>query len=346
VRLARLTSRTIPGAAMTSRFRGNDASPGTTEIGRPAVGRPAAPPPTGPFPQRQRRRLRQGWLVRSVSAVPAAALLAVLSLYPLIVLIQMSLSDVTISNLLGYWPSVGLRNFSDQLTSSTFRAVAVQTFALVIAVLVLSLLFGFLAAMVLRENTAFNRITQTTMILVWTLPPIVVGSLWKFLLASDGGLNQLLVRLHLIAHPVPFLSRSSTALVAITAITLWASAPFAAMIIKSAILDLPADVLDAARVDGANSIQVVTRVILPMIRPTLLILGVLSVVGAFKAFDFIYVMTRGGPGTSSTTIPFLGYLLAFQNYQFGAAGAVSVMAMLVVVALAVGYILAVRRETR
>jgi multiple sugar transport system permease protein len=83
-----------------------------------------------------------------------------------------------------------------------------------------------------------------------------------------------------------------------------------------------------------------------MIRPTLLILGVLSVVGAFKAFDFIYVMTRGGPGTSSTTIPFLGYLLAFQNYKFGAAGAVSVMAMLVVVALAVGYIFAVRREGR
>jgi multiple sugar transport system permease protein len=274
------------------------------------------------------------------------ALLAVLSLYPLIVLIQMSISNVTIANLLGYWPLVGLRNFRDQLTSSTFRTVAAQTLALVIAVLVLSLLFGFLAALVLRANTLFNRITQTTMMLVWTLPPIVVGSLWKFLLASDGGLNLLLVRAHVLAHPVPFLSRSTSALVAITAITLWASAPFAAMVIKSAILDLPAEVLDAARVDGAGSTQLVIRVILPMIRPTLLILGVLSVVGAFKAFDFIYVMTRGGPGTSSTTIPFLGYLLAFQNYQFGAAGAVSVMAMLVVVALAVGYIHAVRKEER
>jgi len=318
------------------------------DVGRPADPgpAPARPAAAGPVPRRARRRWRGAALARALSSVPAAALLAVLSLYPLLVLIQMSLSQVTISNLLGYWPFVGLRNFRDELTSPTFRAVAAQTFALVVAVLVLSLLFGFLAAMVLRENTLFNRITQTTMVLVWTLPPIVVGSLWRFLLASDGGLNQLLVHLHVLAHPQPFLSQSSTALVAITAITLWASAPFAAMVIKAAILDLPGDVLDAARIDGASSLQIVTRVIVPMIRPTLLILGVLSVVAAFKAFDFIYVMTRGGPGTSSTTIPFLGYLLAFQNYQFGAAGAVSVLAMLVVLALAVGYIYAVRREER
>jgi multiple sugar transport system permease protein len=174
----------------------------------------------------------------------------------------------------------------------------------------------------------------------------VAGSLWKFLLASDGGLNHLLVRVHVLAHPVPFLSRSSTALAAVTAITLWSSMPFAVMVVKSAILDVPREVIDAAHVDGASPVQVVTRVILPMIRPTLLILGVLSVVGAFKAFDFIYVMTRGGPGTSSSTIPFLGYLLAFQDYRFGAAGAVSVIAMLIVVALAVGYLYAVRREDR
>jgi multiple sugar transport system permease protein len=284
--------------------------------------------------------------VRLGFSAPAAALLAVLSLYPLVVLVQMSVDDVTITNLLRYWPYVGFRNFQDQLTDPTFRTVAVQTLILVTAILILTLVLGFLLAMVLRENTRLNRITQTTMILVWTLPPIVAGSLWKFLLASDGGLSDLLVRMHVLDHPTAFLSQSSTALAAVTAVTLWSSAPFAVMVIKSAILDVPRDVIDAARVDGASTRQVVTSVIVPMIRPTLLILGVLSVVGAFKAFDFIYVMTRGGPGTSSTTIPFLGYLLAFQNYQFGAAGAVSVLAMLVVLVLAMGYIYAVRREER
>jgi multiple sugar transport system permease protein len=285
-------------------------------------------------------------IARLAYCVPAAGLLVVLSLYPLMVLVQMSLDQVTISNLLGYWPYAGLGNFSHELSDPTFRVVAVQTLVLVASVLILALTLGFLFAMVLRENSRLNRVTQTTMILVWTLPPIVAGSLWKFLLASDGGLNHLLVRLHVLSHPVAFLSQSSTALAAVTAVTLWASAPFAAMVIKSAILDVPQEVIDAARVDGASNRRVVISVIIPTIRPTLLILGVLSVVGAFKAFDFIYVMTRGGPGTSSTTIPFLGYLLAFQNYQFGAAGAVSVLAMLVVLVLALGYIYAVRREER
>ena len=296
--------------------------------------------------RRSRGRSRHVRLVRLAFSAPAAVLLAVLSLYPLVVLVQMSVDNVTITNLLRYWHYVGLQNFRDELTDPTFRTVAVQTLILVTAILILTLVLGFLLAMVLRENTRLNRITQTTMILVWTLPPIVAGSLWKFLLASDGGLSTLLVRLHVLDHPTPFLSQSSTALAAVTAVTLWSSAPFAVMVIKSAILDVPQDVIDAARVDGASASQVVTSVIVPMIRPTLLILGVLSVVGAFKAFDFIYVMTRGGPGTSSTTIPFLGYLLAFQNYQFGAAGAVSVLAMLVVLVLAMGYIYAVRREER
>jgi multiple sugar transport system permease protein len=328
---------------------GVDATaPAATSGSRPSAGtRPRSGAGAGsresvPHPRRRRWRPQ----IRLVYGLPAAILLAALSLYPLIVLVQMSLDDVTIANLLGYWPFVGLRNFSDEFADPTFRAVAVQTLALVISVLVLSLTFGFLIALVLRENNRLNRITQTTMILVWTLPPVVAGSLWKFLLASDGGLNLLLVHIHVLSHPVPFLSQSSTALVAVTAIALWSSTPFAVMVIKSAILDIPREVLDAASVDGASSVQVVTRVILPMIRPTLLILGVLSVVGAFKAFDFIYVMTRGGPGTSSSTIPFLGYLLAFQNYRFGAAGAVSVIAMLIVLVLAVGYIYAVRREER
>ncbi len=291
-----------------------------------------------------RRRWRPS--IRWAYGVPAAALLVVLSLYPLVVLVQMSLDDVTIANLRGYWPFAGLANFRAELSDPAFVAVAVQTLAVVVSVLVLSLTVGFLVALVLRDNSRLNRITQTTMILVWTLPPIVTGSLWKFLLASDGGLNVLLVRAHVLAHPVPFLSQSSTSLAAITAITLWASTPFAVMVIKSAILDVPPEILDAARVDGAGTTQIVLRVIVPVIRPTLLILGVLSVVGAFKAFDFIYVMTRGGPGTSSATIPFLGYLLAFQDYRFGLAGAVSVIAMLIVLVLALGYLYAVRREQR
>ncbi|MEA5118256.1 MAG: sugar ABC transporter permease, partial [Propionicimonas sp.] len=200
--------------------------------------------------------------------------------------------------------------------------------------------------MALRKQTRLNYLSQTLMIFVWALPPVVVGNVWSFLLSSTGPVNALLVDAGIAASPIPYLSQPDTALLGIGAVTIWAGVPFAVLVLKSAILDIPVEILDAARVDGARPMQVVWNIILPFIRPTLYILGVLSVVSAFKGFDFIYVMTKGGPGTSSSTIPFLAYRTAFRDYQFGTAGAISVLAMLIVLVLAVAYIVAVRREDR
>jgi multiple sugar transport system permease protein len=277
---------------------------------------------------------------------PATVLLGVLSLYPIYVLVRMSISQVDLTNILGYWPIVGLKNFQDVLTSSQFQAVTVQTLLFVAIVLVATMLVGLLVAVLLRSSSGFSWVTQITMILVWTLPLVIVGSLWKFLLSSDGAVNQILKGTGIIGSSIPFLSQPSTALFGVALAAVWVGVPFTGLVIKSAILDVPDDILDAARVDGASGRQLFWRIVLPMIRPTLLILAVLTVVGAFKAFDLIYTMTKGGPGTSSTTIPFLGYTTALQEYRFDDAAAISVIAMVIVLLLAVGYILAVRREER
>lgn len=277
---------------------------------------------------------------------PGVILLTVMSLYPMVILVQMSLSDVGISNVLKSWSFIGLQNFADIFASATFRSVATQTVMFVFVVLLATMGAGFVVALVLRSSRGFSFVAQTTLVLVWTLPPVIVGSLWKFLLSSDGAVNQLLRALGLEKQPVPFLSQPTTALAAIAAVAVWVGVPFAGLVIKSAILDVPEEILDAARIDGASGVQITTRIVLPMIRSTLLILGVLIIVGAFKAFDLIYTMTRGGPGTTSATIPFLGYVTAFQSYEFGHAAAISVVAMAFVLLLAVLYILAVRREEK
>lgn len=279
-------------------------------------------------------------------AVPGIVLLAVLSLYPVYIVARMSLSDVGVSDLLGTWPFVGFRNFATILGDPAFQAVTVQTLFFVVAVCLFTLVVGFTFAMLLRRSTRLNTLTQTMMIFVWALPPVVVGSLWKFLLASNGPVSALLVGARLSSGPIPFLSQAQTSLVSIAIVSIWVGIPFAVLVLKSAILDIPLETWDAARMDGARLMQIVWFIVLPAIRPTLYILGVLSVVGAFKGFDFIYVMTNGGPGTSSSTIPFLAYLTAFQSYQFGTAAAISVVAIGIVLVLAVAYIAAVRREER
>jgi multiple sugar transport system permease protein len=294
----------------------------------------------------RRRYAARRWGVNLLFAAPGAVLIAVISLYPMGILVVMAFSKVNISNFLGAWPAAGFDNFITVFSAKEFQSVALQTCAFVAGVVILTMGLGLLIAVALKRSQGFSLVTQTTLILIWTLPGLIIGSLWKFLLSSDGFVNGVLMGIGILDRPIPFLSQPQTALIGVAAVTIWVGLPFSSLVIKSAILDVPEDVLDAARVDGANSRQTLFRIILPMIRPTLLILGVLSVVGAFKAFDLIFIMTSGGPGTSSATIPFLGYLLAFQQYHFGESAAISVVAMAIVLALAGFYLFAMRKEEK
>lgn len=286
------------------------------------------------------------WLMYLVFSLPAVILLGVLSIYPVLLLFWMALSEVGVANLLGQWQFNDFANFREILADRDFRSVVVQTLYFLAGVMTFSLSLGLAIAIFLRKTSRVNMAAQTMMILIWALPPVVVGNLWKFLLASNGPLNALLVSLAIVDRPIAFLSQTHTALVGISLVTIWVTVPFAVLVIRSAILDVPMEIWDASRVDGANLLQTIFFVILPAIRPTLYILAVLSAVSAFKGFDFIYIMTTGGPGVSSSTVPFLGYRRAFQDYQFGTAAAISVVAMIIVLAMAVAYVIAVRRESR
>ena len=297
-------------------------------------------------PRSKRGYATRRWGVNLLFAAPGVLLIGVFSLYPMGILVDMAFSRVNIGNFLRAWPAAGFDNFVTAFSAVGFHSVAVQTCEFVAGVVIATMGLGLLVAVALKRSNGFSLVTQTSLILIWTLPGLIVGSLWKFLLSSDGFVNTVLLGVGLLHRPIPFLSQPQTALLGVAAVTIWVGVPFSSLVIKSAILDVPEDILDAARVDGANSRQTLTRIILPMIRPTLLILGVLSVVGAFKAFDLIFIMTSGGPGTSSATIPFLGYLTAFQQYHFGESAAISVVAMVIVLALAGFYLFAVRREEK
>jgi len=137
---------------------------------------------------------------------------------------------------------------------------------------------------------------------------------------------------------------SPLALVSVGLVNSWAVVPFSALVYRAAMLDIPSDEIEAAEVDGAARHQEVRYIVLPHLRPTTVVLVVLIVVYAFRSFDYIYVMTDGGPGTSTTTLPFLSYMEAFVSFQYGVGSAAAVLAICVVFALALVYTLGVRRE--
>ncbi len=276
--------------------------------------------------------------------MPAALFLITLALYPFFNLVLMSLSKVSAVNIVhGGWPFLGIANFLDVLHLSDFMLSFKNTLIFVAIVVSIGMIGGLGAATILQRPGRLSAVGLGLMVFIWAMPPVVLGSLWKFLLLPHGLLNEVLAGLHLITKGPLWLVQGNLVLVTVASVNSWAVIPFSAMVYRAALVDIPTDLLDAAAVDGASQFQRFMRVKLPLLIPITLILTVLTVVYAFRSFDFIYVMTYGGPGVASTTLPFLSYRLSFVNYKYGYGAAVAVITILVVLVLAFVYVRATRR---
>jgi multiple sugar transport system permease protein len=256
----------------------------------------------------------------------------------------MSLSDVSAANVVrGNWPFTGLQNVYSLLELNDFRQAVPNTLLYVAIVLSVGLVGGLGAAFLLQRAGFLAGIVLSLMVFTWAMPPVVLGSLWKFLLLPEGLVNAVASQLGLIQRPVFWLVVQNLALVSVALVNSWAILPFTALVFRAGLLDIPRELLEASEVDGATPMQQLFWIKLPLLLPVTLILTILTVVYAFRSFDFIYVMTYGGPGISTTTLPFLSYRLTFVNYRFGLGSAVALLTIAVVAVLAILYVRITRR---
>jgi multiple sugar transport system permease protein len=290
---------------------------------------------------RGRRRPRQ---LRLLFLAPAAVFLTLLSFYPLMQLVRMSVSSVNVASLNSTWDFVGLDNFVRGFSTGQSTVALQRTLVFVLVVTLLGMLIGLAAAIALRTRGRWSGFLLALMVFVWALPPVVNGSVWKFLLGDDGLVNTLLLQSGLRDAAVPFLYDQYWALMSVAFVNSFAVIPFNALVFRAALMNIPPETFEAAALDGANRWQEVRHIMLPAARPTTLVLLVLTIVYGFRSFDFIYVMTYGGPGTATNTLPFLGYLQAFVRYDFGLGSATSVVTVLGVLVLAAVYSRSIRRE--
>jgi multiple sugar transport system permease protein len=242
------------------------------------------------------------------------------------------------------WPFVWLDNFTSGLSTGVTQAALARTAVFVVVVTVIGLLGGLAAAIALRTGGRWSSVLLAIMVFAWALPPVVNGSVWKFLFADDGLLNIVARAVGLTDDALPFLFDQYWALASVAFVNAWAVIPFNALVFRAALLNINPEVFEAAALDGANRWKEVRYIMVPSVRPTMLVLLVLTIVYGFRSFDFIYVMTYGGPGTATNTLPFLGYLQAFSRFNFGLGASTSLVAVLVVLVLAVLYARSIHRE--
>ena len=282
------------------------------------------------------------WSGRGLFLIPAGVYLAALTFFPMYELGRMSVSHVVPEVLYKPWPFAGLDEFQRAVRSPDFSQALFNTLVYVAVVVLSGLIGGFIAALILWRATPLTSIAFGVVVFAWAMPPLVTASVWRFLLDQRGLIDSVLAIVHL--PPVLWLVDGRLPLVAVALVNAWASVPFATIVYRAALLEIPSELLEAAAVDGAVPRQIILRIILPLLRPVMVVLSVVTIVYAFRSFDFIYIMTSGGPGTVSTTLPYLAYREAFQVYQYSEGAATAVIAVLIVLGMAIVYLRQVRTE--
>lgn len=318
---------------------------GTQSVGTSAPPRHGGPFSSGSSPARTASRgLGDPRRSRLLFALPAAGLIAAMALWPLVQLGWMSLHEVTAVTLNNVWTFIGIENYRELFADPDFWDVVGNTLTFVVVVTGLGMVGGFLVAVAVWSSTRGGSFLLGMMVFIWALPPVINGSIWKFLLADKGLVNEFVRSAGLASESVGFLYDTQFALWSVALVNAWAVIPFNALIFRASLLGIDDQVLEAAEVDGARPWQRVRYIMLPQVRPAATVLTVLTIVYAFRSFDFIYVMTAGGPGTSSTTVPYLAYVEAFIKLNYGSGAATALLALVVVLPFALVYARDVRRS--
>ena len=269
--------------------------------------------------------------------LPAAAFLAVFVAWPLV---QFVINGFYRYNPISDAPHrfVGLDNYVAVFTSPTFLDSAWRTAAYTVIVVALEFVLGLVVALIFTSLGQRSRIFRTIFLYPLMMAPIVAGLLWRFLLIDNSGIvNRLLFEAHLLpsADAIGWLSDPRIALFSVALPDVWLTTSFIALVLFAGLQDIPGDVVEAARLDGAGYRTLLFRIVIPLLRPVIAVALIVRGVDAARAFDVIVVQTKGGPQNSTETLSLLIYNTQIADGNPGLASAMGTVYLVVMLVIAV-----------
>ncbi|MCL1897566.1 MAG: sugar ABC transporter permease [Micrococcales bacterium] len=276
--------------------------------------------------------------------LPAAAVVFGVVVYPIIRTGQMSLTNVN-SAMQTEADWVGFSNYTKALTNPKFWASIGRTLYFTVVSTGIELLLGLALAGFLNAKIRGRWLLRTIVVIPWAIPTVVAGALWKGIFnAQYGSLNALLSQLGLIDDYQVWLGSPFLALNMVMLADIWKTVPVVAFMLLAGLTSIPDEVYEAARIDGAGAWRTLRSITLPLLVPSISIVMVYRIIEAFKVFDIIYAMTRGGPADGTKTIAYFTYTTAFSDQQYGVGSALSYLIVTAIAILSVLYLRALRRS--
>ena len=316
--------------------------PGTTTL---AAG--PSPAPAEPRPGRSYRQLFDSRLLPILLVAPAIVVIGGLIGYPVIRTAWLSFTDADLSSLVsGEMSFIGLDNYIDALSDPTLRRAAIATVAFGLACVVGTMLVGIAVALLLNRAFRGRTLLSVLVLLPWAIPNVAASLVWRWIFHDQYGvLNWALSSLGLSSFDgFAWFNNWFTAFVVIGVVVIWQSFPLVSLVLLAGLQTIPADVMEAAKIDGTTAWQRTRLIVLPLLKPLLLVLIVISTIWDFKIFDQIYILSGGGPARRTEVLAFTAYREAFTQSEFGLGSALAMILFVILIIVTTVYIRLIKDE--
>ena len=268
-----------------------------------------------------------------VLSLPAITILLIMVAYPTIFAVWTALHQ--------YNPMlpemdrfVGLGNFQHAFSDPIFRDTVVRTAVFVVVAVTAEFVLGFVLALAVFSLIPYgSSLVRLALTMPMIMPPIAIGLIWRWLFDGQFGLINYGTGL-LGLPPQIWLGNTTTAMGAVILVEVWQWMPFVFLCLYAGLASLPSDPIEAARVDGASPLQLLRFIVVPMMKPIILVVLLFRIIDCMRVFDIVFVLTEGGPSNGTVVYPFLVYMQGFRYYNVGYAAALSWLLVIFVSLLA------------
>ena len=282
-------------------------------------------------------------LLGAMLIAPTVLIFCAVILYPLVSAVYLSLFSIYTPTLAGNW--VGIDNYAALLASGRFWNALANTLIWTVGTLTLQIVCGIGVALLLNQSIVFRALARSLILFPYFLSTVVAVLVWRWLFNDlYGVLNHMMLMAGLIDMPIDYLGQMPNAMISVIVVGAWKYFPFVVIAVLARLQSIPAPLYEAARIDGAGPVARFFDVTLPQLRDVLTVIILLRAIWDFKEFDLIYLMTGGGPVTSTQTLPLVVYQEAFGMNQMGMAATYAVVMMAVMLVFMLVYLRMTRRD--
>ena len=279
---------------------------------------------------------------------PAVIITVIFILVPVVDSIYRSFFDYKVKNIISGKPGTwnNFANYVKLFTNGKLPTAMTNTLLFVFGVVIAQFILGMALALVLKTNIRFSRFIRSIMMIPWVVPTLISGLVWLWMFQPQYGLVKYFVGILSGGKITDFaiLNNPMTAMLGVSVAALWKQIPLATLLLLAGLANVPEDMLEAAKIDGANEAQRFFKITLPYMKSVIKVTVSMSIIENFKQFPLFWTMTGGGPNNSTTTMAILSYREAFVSNNFGSGAAVTTVWMLMMIAVVFVYNRIFRKE--